>query len=197
MGLVLLKILKSPWTWLIILLIMLSISITTCNANAREKKRWKDNYDASATFTSAKSQEVILTLDEFKKREQGLLQIIKENHINPSRVEYVHQIKWKQGKTDTIPIHDTLFLYNGELVPAEYGSLKDSCMQVSYARIIGDSVGRLGYIYHGNISIIAYRDRPKPKFWNWIKGNWNYVVKISSPCFPPDSIIFNKKVKIQ
>ena len=194
----LLKILKSPWFWVISLVGVIVVLFLLWRSALKESDRWESNYNAQSTFIGETSQQVNLKKGEFKDKEKEWVKKLKEYKIPLNRVKYVHSIKWLTSNSDTVIVYDTIIKYQGHDVTAEYASkmTPDSCLFIEYIKTVGDSIGIFNHKYMGEIDVICHRERPTPKFWNWLKGKWNMVVTIKSPCFGDTNIVFNKKIEI-
>lgn len=192
-----LRLFRSPWTWIIILCILLGLAITGLASLKREVARNRQNWLAAETDQQAVTYEKHLTRAEFKRRleeDDELREILKGAGVKPGRVNTLVRVKWQtRYEYVPVPVVDTIYLGN----PARYARMDTGCTSIEAIFPAGKDTGAINYSYAGSVEIIGYRERPRPRFWNWLKGRWDCRVQVTSPCFPDTAITVNEFIKIE
>ena len=174
-----------------ILIALLFTAYNGCNKWKNEAKIQEKNTNELLRETSIKTKR--LELDNKKLRElfpSFLDSIKKEYNIKLKNIEKIHFVKWRT-KWDTLLV--PIQIIKNDTIPCfgERWELDTFCIKQKYFRPAGDSVGKLEIKRDFDVNIIAYRTRPKPKFWSWLGGKWEQSVIVTSPCFPDSSIFEN------
>jgi hypothetical protein len=120
--------------------------------------------------------------------------IEKEYNIKVKNIQKIQFVKWRT-KWDTLEI--PIEIIKNDTIPCfgEKWELDTFCIKQKYRREAGDSIGKLEIKRDFDLNIIAYRTRPKPKFWSWLGGKWEQSVIVTSPCFPDSSIFENISIQ--
>lgn len=174
-----------------ILIALLFFAYNGCNKWKNEAKIQEKNTNELLRKTSIKTKR--LELDNKRLRElfpSFLDSIKKEYNIKLKNIEKIHFVKWRT-KWDTLLV--PIEIIKNDTIPCfgERWELDTFCIKQKYFRPAGDSVGKLEIKRDFDVNIIAYRTRPKPKFWSWLGGKWEHNVIVTSPCFPDSSIFEN------
>jgi len=174
-----------------ILIALLFTAYNGCNKWKNEAEIQEKNTNELLRETSIKTKR--LELDNKKLRElfpSFLDSIKKEYNIKSKNIEKIHFVKWRT-KWDTLLV--PIQIIKNDTIPCfgERWELDTFCIKQKYFRPAGDSVGKLEIKRDFDVNIIAYRTRPKPKFWSWLGGKWEQNVIVTSPCFPDSSIFEN------
>jgi len=174
-----------------ILIALLFTAYNGCNKWKNEAEIQEKNTNELLRETSIKTKR--LELDNKKLRElfpSFLDSIKKEYNIKSKNIEKIHFVKWRT-KWDTLLV--PIEIIKNDTIPCfgERWELDTFCIKQKYFRPAGDSVGKLEIKRDFDVNIIAYRTRPKPKFWSWLGGKWEQNVIVTSPCFPDSSIFEN------
>lgn len=174
-----------------ILIALLFFAYNGCNKWKNEAEIQEKNTNELLRETSIKTKR--LELDNKKLRElfpSFLDSIKKEYNIKLKNIEKIHFVKWRT-KWDTLLV--PIEIIKNDTIPCfgERWELDTFCIKQKYFRPAGDSVGKLEIKRDFDVNIIAYRTRPKPKFWSWLGGKWEQNVIVTSPCFPDSSIFEN------
>lgn len=174
-----------------ILIALLFTAYNGCNKWKNEAEIQEKNTNELLRETSIKTKR--LELDNKKLRElfpSFLDSIEKEYNIKSKNIEKIHFVKWRT-KWDTLLV--PIQIIKNDTIPCfgERWELDTFCIKQKYFRPAGDSVGKLEIKRDFDVNIIAYRTRPKPKFWSWLGGKWEQNIIVTSPCFPDSSIFEN------
>jgi predicted nuclease of restriction endonuclease-like RecB superfamily len=174
-----------------ILVALLFTAYNGCNKWKNEAEIQEKNTNELLRETSIKTKR--LELDNKKLRElfpSFLDSIEKEYNIKSKNIEKIHFVKWRT-KWDTLLV--PIEIIKNDTIPCfgERWELDTFCIKQKYFRPAGDSVGKLEIKRDFDVNIIAYRTRPKPKFWSWLGGKWEQNIIVTSPCFPDSSIFEN------
>lgn len=174
-----------------ILIALLFTAYNGCNKWKNEAEIQEKNTNELLRETSIKTKR--LELDNKKLRElfpSFLDSIEKEFNIKAKNIEKIHFVKWRT-KWDTLLV--PIEIIKNDTIPCfgERWELDTFCIKQKYFRPAGDSVGKLEIKRDFDVNIIAYRTRPKPKFWSWLGGKWEQNIIVTSPCFPDSSIFEN------
>ncbi len=174
-----------------ILVALLFTAYNGCNKWKNEAEIQEKNTNELLRETSIKTKR--LELDNKKLRElfpSFLDSIEKEFNIKSKNIEKIHFVKWRT-KWDTLLV--PIQIIKNDTIPCfgERWELDTFCIKQKYFRPAGDSVGKLEIKRDFDVNIVAYRTRPKPKFWSWLGGKWEQNVIVTSPCFPDSSIFEN------
>lgn len=174
-----------------ILIALLFTAYNGCNKWKNEAEIQEKNTNELLRETSIKTKR--LELDNKKLRElfpSFLDSIEKEYNIKSKNIEKIHFVKWRT-KWDTLLV--PIQIIKNDTIPCfgERWELDTFCIKQKYFRPAGDSVGKLEIKRDFDVNIIAYRNRPKPKFWSWLGGKWEQNIIVTSPCFPDSSIFEN------
>jgi predicted nuclease of restriction endonuclease-like RecB superfamily len=174
-----------------VLIALLFMAYQGCNEWKNEAEIQEKNTNELLRETSIKTKR--LELDNKKLRElfpSFLDSIEKEYNIKSKNIEKIHFVKWRT-KWDTLLV--PIEIIKNDTIPCfgERWELDTFCIKQKYFRPAGDSVGKLEIKRDFDVNIIAYRTRPKPKFWSWLGGKWEQNIIVTSPCFPDSSIFEN------
>jgi predicted nuclease of restriction endonuclease-like RecB superfamily len=174
-----------------ILVALLFTAYNGCNKWKNEAEIQEKNTNELLRETSIKTKR--LELDNKKLRElfpSFLDSIEKEYNIKSKNIQKIHFVKWRT-KWDTLLV--PIQIIKNDTIPCfgERWELDTFCIKQKYFRPAGDSVGKLEIKRDFDVNIIAYRTRPKPKFWSWLGGKWEQNIIVTSPCFPDSSIFEN------
>jgi|688.fasta_scaffold03063_10 predicted nuclease of restriction endonuclease-like RecB superfamily len=174
-----------------VLIALLFMAYQGCNEWKNEAEIQEKNTNELLRETSIKTKR--LELDNKKLRElfpSFLDSIEKEYNIKSKNIQKIHFVKWRT-KWDTLLV--PIQIIKNDTIPCfgERWELDTFCIKQKYFRPAGDSVGKLEIKRDFDVNIIAYRTRPKPKFWSWLGGKWEQNIIVTSPCFPDSSIFEN------
>jgi predicted nuclease of restriction endonuclease-like RecB superfamily len=174
-----------------VLIALFFMAYQGCNEWKNEAEIQEKNTNELLRETSIKTKR--LELDNKKLRElfpSFLDSIEKEYNIKSKNIQKIHFVKWRT-KWDTLLV--PIQIIKNDTIPCfgERWELDTFCIKQKYFRPAGDSVGKLEIKRDFDVNIIAYRTRPKPKFWSWLGGKWEQNIIVTSPCFPDSSIFEN------
>jgi predicted nuclease of restriction endonuclease-like RecB superfamily len=178
-----------------VLIALLFMAYQGCNEWKKEAEIQEKNTNELLGETSIKTKNLELDNKKFKELFPSFLDSIeKQYQIKVKNIQKIHFVKWRT-KWDTLEI--PIEIIKNDTIPCfgEKWELDTFCIKQKYRREAGDSIGKLEIKRDFDVNIIAYRTRPKPKFWSWLGGKWEQSVIVTSPCFPDSSIFENISIQ--
>ena len=190
-----LKILSNRFLHYGVLIVLLFMAYQGWNEWKKEAEIQEKNTNELLRENTIKTKQLELDNKKFKELFPSFLDSIeKEYNIKVKNIQKIQFVKWRT-KWDTLEI--PIEIIKNDTIPCfgEKWELDTFCIKQKYRREAGDSIGKLEIKRDFDVNIIAYRTRPKPKFWSWLGGKWEQSVIVTSPCFPDSSIFENISIQ--
>lgn len=176
---------------LVICVFLLSVAVGRCNRYRDELKVYKQNTSELLRETSIYAKQVSVENKQLRTLFPMFLDSLRLKYgIKPAKVETVHVVKWNTH-VDTMYVPTEKIVTDTLLPAGERWKLDTLCISQEYIREQGETTGRLLMQRKMEVNIVGFKRRPKPKFWNWIKGRWDAEILVTSPCFPDTTITEN------